>query len=33
MLRVNVGDRYFLKINSHVANEQLYIFKGSETML
>ncbi len=26
MPRVNVGDHYFLKTNSHVANEKLYIF-------
>jgi hypothetical protein len=33
MLGVKMGDHYFLEKKFHVANEKLYLSKGSETML
>jgi hypothetical protein len=33
MPRVKMGDHYFLRTNSHVANEKLNFSKGSKTML
>ncbi len=32
-LRVKVRERYFLKTNTHVANENLYVGQGFITML
>jgi hypothetical protein len=33
MLRVKVGEHYFLKFNAHVVNEKLYFAKGSKIVL
>ncbi len=33
MLRVKVGDHYFLKTNYHATNEKLYFSKGSKIVL